>query len=277
VTMDHRGSPDLATGSDSVRPVRALGWLAGGAVLTFVVSLVGTDLLGLHHDLYYLLYFTIVLAYLAAFVARTGVPWQRVFGRNLAWSIGIGAVVAAAVARQILTQPGTARPSGAYLAFEVAWRGVVYGVVDALVLFVLPALVAVLLLGGDRRGFARKVAFAGVTLVCSLVVVTTYHLGYAEFRGGELLQPQIGAVLFNVPAMLTGNPVGAVVAHATAHVTAVLHQYYGGGHGFLPPELTPGYPGNARGLTGTAVAAGWLILTTVLVLVVLGRDRIFRR
>jgi hypothetical protein len=273
--MDHRGSPDLATGSDSVRPVRALGWLAGGAVLTFVVSLVGTDLLGLHHDLYYLLYFTIVLAYLAAFVARTGVPWQRVFGRNLAWSIGIGAVVAAAVARQILTQPGTARPSGAYLAFEVAWRGVVYGVVDALVLFVFPALVAVLLLGGDRRGFARKVAFAGVTLVCSLVVVTTYHLGYAEFRGGELLQPQIGAVLFNVPAMLTGNPVGAVVAHATAHVTAVLHQYYGGGHGFLPPELTPGYPGNARGLTGTAVAAGWLILTAVVV--VLGRDRIFRR
>jgi len=272
--MDHRDALDHAAGVDPMRPVRALAWLAGGAVLTFVVSLVGTDLLGLHHDLYYLLYFTIVLAYLAAFVARAGLDWRRVVTRNLAWSVGLGVLVGAAVARQILAQPGTARPSGAYLAFEVAWRGVVYGVVDALVLFVFPALVALLLLRGDRRGFARKVAFAAVTLVCSLVVVTTYHLGYSEFRGDRLLQPQIGAVLFNVPAMLTGNPLGSLIAHATAHVTAVLHQYQDGGQGFLPPELTPGYPGKAGGLTGTAVAAGWLVLTAVVV--VLGRNRILR-
>jgi hypothetical protein len=48
-----------------------------------------------------------------------------------------------------------------YLAFEVGWRGVGYGGVDALALSVFPALVAVLILGVGRRGLARKLAFAG--------------------------------------------------------------------------------------------------------------------
>ena len=38
-------------------------WLAGGALLFFLVPLVGTDLLGLQPDLYYLIYFTIAVAW----------------------------------------------------------------------------------------------------------------------------------------------------------------------------------------------------------------------
>jgi hypothetical protein len=72
--------------------------------------------------------------------------------------------------------------------------------------------------------------------------------------------------------MLTGNPVGSVIAHGTAHVTAVLHQYYGGGQGFLPPGLTPGSPSGTRGAAGAPVSAGWLALMAAVV--ALGRNRI---
>src|SRR5690606_40427658 len=97
---------------------------------------------------------------------------------------------------------------------------------------------------GRPAGPRAQARVRRVTLACSLVVVTTYHLGYVEFRGERLLESRIGAVLFDVPTVLTGNPVGAVLfdvptvltgnpvgavlAHAAAHVTAVLQQCHGG-------------------------------------------------
>src|SRR5690606_26702977 len=81
---------------------------------------------------------------------------------------------------------------------------------------------------GRPAGPRAQARVRRVTLACSLVVVTTYHLGHVEFRGERLLESRIGAVLFDVPTVLTGNPVGAVLAHAAAHVTAVLHQCHGG-------------------------------------------------
>jgi hypothetical protein len=44
-------------------------WLADGMLLFFLVPLVGTDMLGLQPDLYYLIYFTIAVAWFAVFVS----------------------------------------------------------------------------------------------------------------------------------------------------------------------------------------------------------------
>lgn len=143
------------------------------------------------------------------------------------------------------------------------WRGVVYGAVDALVLAVLPAAVAFTVLRGDRTGVRRKAAFAGLVVLFSLLVSATYHLGYSTYRSGELAKPLTGTVMWDLPAVLTGNPAGAVVAHATVHTAAVVHQYYGGENHFLPPELTSDYPEHAGGAAGLAIAAGWLVATAL--------------
>lgn len=233
----------------------ALEWFGCGAALAFVVSFVGADVLELHHDLYLLIYFTIMGTFLATFMAHTRRDLIPMFRMNLAWSVGVGAIVALALARTVLNDPSTTHPLGGFYVFELAWRGLAYGTVDALALFVFPAAVAYLLMNGDRTGTRRKLALAGLTLVLSFGITATYHLGYAQFRGGDLVKPELGAVFANVPAMLTGNPAGAVLAHDVFHLTANNHAYHSGV--FLPPDLT-GYAERGGGTVGLALAAAWI-------------------
>ena len=257
VTVSPRTPHDV-----SPTPATALGWLAGGASLAFAVSWLGTTVLGLHHDVFYLIYFTAALGYLGWLVGRTAV-WRDVVTRNVWWSLGAGALVAVAVVRQVMTQPGTPHPGGAYFGFEVVWRGLVYGVVDMLALVVFPAVVAYVVMRGNRCGLRRKAGFAGLVLVLSLGVSAAYHLGYSTYRGSGLTKPLIGTAIMDVPAMLTGNPVGALIAHPAVHTAATVHQYYGGDgtNHYLPPELNADYPDRPGGASAVALAAGWVILT----------------
>jgi hypothetical protein len=241
-------------------PRAAVGWLLGGAAVTFATSLLASDAAGLQHDLYLLLYLTFALGYLAWFATRSGLAWRRLLRTNLWWSLGVGVLVGAAVVRQVMSQAGTGHPKGGYFAFELLWRGLAYGAVDALVLAVLPALVAYLVLRGDRRGALRKLAYAGLVVVLSLGVSAAYHAGYSTYRGDTMAKPLTGTVLWDLPAALTGNPAGAVVAHAAVHLTATVHQYYGGENHLLPPELTADYPEHGGGTTGQLIATGWVVL-----------------
>ena len=226
----------------------------------FATSLMAGDLAGLHHDLYLLVYFTFALGYLGWFATKCGVAWRRLLRANIWWSLAVGTLVGAAVVRQVTSQGGTGHPSGGYFGFELVWRGVVYGVVDALVLAVFPAVVAYLVLRGNRKGFARKAAFAALVVLFSVIVSAAYHAGYSTYRGSTMSKPLTGTVMWDIPAVLTGNPAGAVVAHAAVHTSAVVHQYYGGDNHLLPPELTADYPEHAGGALGALIAAGWLLL-----------------
>jgi hypothetical protein len=52
-----------------------------------------------------------------------------------------------------------------------------------------------------------------------------YHLGYSDFRSGKVRKPMGGDLVWSVPTLVTLNPIGAPIAHAGLHVTAVLHDY----------------------------------------------------
>jgi hypothetical protein len=210
-------------------------WLVGGAVLFFAVPWVGTDVLALPRDLYYVVYFTIAVGFFAAFVTEYRSQLAGLWRNNWRWSLVVGALAGAAVAAVVLSSAGTDHPDGWRWWFDIGWRGVAYGSVDTLALFVFPAAVAYLVMHGDRTGARRKVAFAGLTLALSLLVSTSYHLGYAEYRDADLRSPLIGTVMADSAAVLTSNPVGAFLTHTTAHVTAVVHQYEGGPTQMLPP------------------------------------------
>jgi NADH:ubiquinone oxidoreductase subunit 6 (subunit J) len=210
-------------------------WLAAGAGLFFAVPFVGTDMFALPRDLYYLVYITAVGAFFTAFVLnhrdRLAGSWQR----HWRGSLLVGALAGAAVAGIVLSTAGTDHPDGWEWWFAIAWRGVVYGSADTLLLFVFPAAVAWLVMHGNRMGVVRKLGYAGLTLALSLLVSTSYHLGYVEYRDADLRSPVIGTALGNSAAVFTGNPVGAFVTHTAAHVTAVVHQYEGGPTRMLPP------------------------------------------
>ncbi len=187
---------------------------------------------------------------------------------RLWWSLGIGTLVALAMVRNVMNEASMAHPSGGFFWFELLWRGLLYGTVDALMLFVFPATVAYLLLRDpDRR---RRLRFAGLTLLLTMGITATYHLGYPQFRGSDLVQPEIGAVIATIPTALTGNPVGAVVVHDVFHLAANVHTYRSAT--FLPPDLD-GYPERGGGNAGLGLAALWVALAGTVIYV--ERRRLF--
>jgi formate/nitrite transporter FocA (FNT family) len=236
-----------------------VAWYAAAAALFFAVPLIGTDWLGLQPDLFYLGYFTVAVVFVTTFVVLHATELKELWTLHLWQSIVIGALVGATLAIGIFQQSGTAHAEGWRFGFEIAWRGVVYGSVDALTLYLFPAAIAYLLMHRNRAGLKRKAAFAGLTLVLSMFVTATYHLGYTEFRDQTIRYPEIGAVMANIPTALTGNPVGAVVVHTTMHVSSIVHQRDGGTQHMLPPRVDSAYPNHGSSDLAAGLAAGWLV------------------
>lgn len=248
-------------------------WLAVGAILFFLVPVIGTDWLELQPDLYYLGYFTVAVAFFVAFVATHASALRPLWTANLWQSLLVGALVGASLAVGVFNQAATPHPDGWQFGFQIIWRGLIYGSVDALTLYVFPAAVAYLLMHGNRTGLSRKAGFAGLALVLSLLVTTTYHLGYSEYRGDTIKNPEIGAIVANVPTALTGNPLGAVIAHGTMHVSAVVHLNEGGVQHMLPPKVSDDYGNHGSSDLATGLAVVWLLGTAGALTLLVRRQR----
>jgi hypothetical protein len=147
-----------------------LAWFAAGAALSFAVPYVSTSILDLQHDWYYLTYFSVILAFLSGYVRAMQVDIPDLFYRSWRWSVGIGIPVAAFLVMGVLSRDSTSGPGGTYAVFQVLWRGLAYGVVDALLLTAFPGSVAVALLKNDIAGIRRRLLFAAATLPLVLIV-----------------------------------------------------------------------------------------------------------
>ena len=77
---------------------------------------------------------------------------------------------------------------------------------------------------------------AALALVLTIAITATYHLGYAQYRDDGVANPEVGNTVISVPAIVSLNPVGSVVTHATMHVTAVIHAYET--DVYLPPQTS---------------------------------------
>jgi hypothetical protein len=171
---------------------------------------------------------------LLAYVRAEHVDVRRIVTHAWPWSLGLGIVVALAQVWNVLGEPATNRPTGPYFAFELLWRGVTYGVADALLLSAFPGLIAYGLLRGKIGGFGGKIRFTALALPLVLMITATYHLGYPQYREDGVGKPETGNTIISVPMLATANPIGAVVAHASMHTTAVAHSYET--PQFLPPQ-----------------------------------------
>jgi hypothetical protein len=204
------------------------------AVLAFAIPAIFSTHLGLPHDLYYLIYVAFVIGALATYVRYVGTDVQAVLRRSWPLSLALGLAIMAFQVPFILGRPATPGPEGPYLTFEVLWRGVVYGAVDALLLSAFPGMVAFGVLQGNLQGVARRAGYFGLALLLSMIITATYHLGYAQYREQGLQQPETGNVILLIPTLVTANPIGSIVAHSAMHVAAVTHVYET--DVFLPPQ-----------------------------------------
>ncbi|HXV32719.1 MAG TPA: hypothetical protein VD769_01820, partial [Gaiellaceae bacterium] len=223
--LEARTGLPVRTASQASRHLR---WLAGGFVLAFLVPFVFADLLELPRDLYYAVYVVAVAAYFGLWVRATGQSFAEMVRRRWLLAVALGLAVAGILTLMVLrTEDATARPDGIELVGAVAWRGLVYGLADGLLLSAFPILAVFAAFAGTalRRRLLGVVAIALVALVASLAMTAVYHAGYSDFRSAELRKPVAGDAVWSLPTLVTLNPIGAPIAHAGMHTAAVLHSY----------------------------------------------------
>jgi hypothetical protein len=218
--------------------LRHSAWFAFASAVAFLVPFVGVSVLDFQHDLYYLVYFATTAVLLVIYVRAEDVDFRRIVIHAWPWSLALGFVIGLAMVQNVLGEEATVRPSGAYFVFELLWRGVAYGAVDALLLSAFPGLIAYSILRGRVDGFLGKLRFTALALPLILVITAAYHLGYPQYREDGIAKPETGNTIISVPMLATANPIGSVVAHASMHVTAVAHAYET--PTFLPPETKAG-------------------------------------
>lgn len=165
-----------------------------GRLRQFLVPLIGSSLLDLHHGVYLLFYFAFVAALLAGYVRHNGIAVADVVRRNWTWSLLVGLVSLVPTIRNILSEDSTPHPDGAYFVFELVWRGAIYGDFNAILLTVFPCLVVYTALGGQLGTLGRKAAYVA-SLGLILAITASCHLGYEQYRdaGARMLTRRFGA------------------------------------------------------------------------------------
>jgi D-alanyl-D-alanine carboxypeptidase len=211
-------------------------WLAAGLVLFFLIPFALTDLVSTNRDLYYGIYIGAVFGFVGLWLHYANESARTVLTRNWRAGVTLGVVFCGAMLAIVLNEPATSHPDGLAFAAAIVWRGVLYGLADGLILSAFPIL-AVFAAFAGTRALARwrgKVAIGALALAVSLLFTAVYHLGYSDFRGEKVRKPLAGDVIWSVPTLVTLNPLGAPIAHAGLHVTAVVHSY--DTDVFLPPH-----------------------------------------
>jgi hypothetical protein len=212
-------------------------WLACGFVVAFAVPFLLADVIGMNRDLFYGIYAVSVATLFWAWTRSTGYDLVAAVKRRWLVALLLGLAVAGVMAVTVLrTENATSRPDDLQLVAAVAWRGIVYGITDGLLLSVFPILVvfaAFTATSLDGR-FSGKVAIGAIALAMSLAMTAVYHAGYSDFRSEKMRKPLTGDVIWSVPTLLTLNPIGSPIAHAGLHTSAVLHSYET--DTFLPPH-----------------------------------------
>jgi hypothetical protein len=206
-----------------MKTVSHLLWIPAGAAGGFLASFIVGDLILLPVDLYYLIYFGIVLGFVAIYTKTTGLDLRKWTTRRLAWGLALGALGGLVLMQGVLVRPATEGLTGATLVWALAWRGVAYGLVDGLLLLAFPWIVVWRALNAEDGGWPRRAGAGALAWIAILLVTTTYHLGYGEFRSARIAQPNIGSTIGAVPTIVSGNPAASVLSHVFLHVTAVIH------------------------------------------------------
>ena len=198
-------------------------WIVWGALAGFGASFIFGDWLTLPVDLYYLVYFAVVILFLSAYIQKTKlkvIDWCR---RRLGWGVLLGFIFGALMVQNVLSRPETERYAGVYLAWLIVWRGLIYGVIDGFLLSSFPWIVTWRAFQVSEKPRGKKIAFGFAAWLLILGITAAYHLGYGDFRSRKVIQPMIGNTLISVPTLITANPIGSPITHAIMHTAAVIH------------------------------------------------------
>jgi hypothetical protein len=203
----------------------SLIWILIASMLGFAVAAIFAGWLKLQRNVYLLIYIPLVAALFIAFVILNDLNIKEIFLFNLYWGL-LGAFLAGAfVVKNVLSQPSSKRQKGVALISDIIWPGFTYGLIDALLLSVLPILAVRLAITNVSwlNSWLGKILFIVLGLLASFFATTAYHLGYPEFRSKKVIWPNVGNGVLSLAYLLTLNPLAAILPHITMHIVAMMH------------------------------------------------------
>ena len=203
----------------------SLIWILFASLLGFTVAAVFAGWFKLKRNVYLLFYIPLVAALFIAFVILNDLKIKEIFLHNWAWGT-LGAVLAGTfVVKNVLSQPSSERQKGVALLSDIIWPGFSYGLIDALLLSVLPILAVKLAIANVAwpDNWLGKILFTVLGLLASIFATTSYHLGYPEFRSKKVIWPNFGNGVLSLAYLLTMNPLAAILPHITMHIVAMMH------------------------------------------------------
>ena len=217
----------------------SLVWIFAAAVLGFAISALFSGWLKLSRRIFLIPYVILSGAFLYAYGTWSQIDINKLIADN--WFAGLiaGLLVGAFLVMNVRSQPPSRRSQGAELVLDLTWLGLVYGMIDALFLNVMP----VLAVWQGFAAFAWTNSLAGgifvaiLALAASLLVTLSYHLGYTEFRNRQVGLVLVGNSLITLAFLLSSNPLGALISHTVMHLAAVFRGPETTVQ--LPPHLAP--------------------------------------
>lgn len=201
-------------------------WIPAAALLGFAIAAIFAGWLHLPRSIYLIPYVALVSLAMVIFIRWSGLSMAELLRHNWVWGVVGAVLVGAFVVRNILSQPASPRATGFPLALDLLWSGVGYGLVDALLLSVLPVLATWLAFStlGWTTHWPGKIAVGAIAFVASLLITACYHLGFPEYRvQGGISGPSIGNGVMTLGYLLTTNPITAIFSHIAMHIAGVLH------------------------------------------------------
>jgi hypothetical protein len=199
-------------------------WILAAGIVGLITSALFAGKMKLRRHVFLVPYVTISSLFLLGFFYWNSISLFDLIIENWIYGLSGGLVVGSLLAKNVFSQSSSEETIERNWIFDISWLGIVYGVIDALLLNVMP--IIVVWNGFDQIGLLSTWSWqiiAGLLgLGASLLVTLLYHIGYPEFRNKNVGLVLIGNTIISLAYLISTNPLGAILSHTMMHIAAVV-------------------------------------------------------
>jgi hypothetical protein len=195
-------------------------WIPPNAVLVFGLPYLLVKLLKFSNDIYYIWLYIVSIAFIVIYARLTHFNW----GASLKTGWALGTILGVFVGLAFLSLASMSNPAieNSFLSVNIIpllWRGLLYGLISAILISVFPFIVVWRALSGSNPGGTRKIGVTLVAIISIALMSSLYNLGLSDLRNDNLTN-QIGkSMIASVPTIISGSPLAAPISNVLLQIS----------------------------------------------------------
>jgi hypothetical protein len=200
-------------------------WLFQAAVLVFGVPFIFSHLLKLPLDLFYVILGIFSIAFIWYYSKATDLDWGKSLSPGWALGIILGAFIGLGFISNASTQIHMADFNMPAFTSRVILRGVIYGVLSAILLTIIPFVITWRAFSGANPGNIRKIAVTLIAVIALASMSFLYNLGLGGFNNKNLNDDVKMSMIANVPSLVSGNPLAGPISNVFLQISRNIALY----------------------------------------------------